>query len=376
MTSAHFVVRFSKEVAMPEKLKDMFFTTDSIDLLADTVKKFYPEFDKSKFLNLVFNKEWESKELKEQMRHTTICLHELLPGDYKQSLEILFKVIPSIKGFDVMVFPDFVEQYGLHDWDMSLPALGYFTKFASSEFAIRPFLNEDPDSAMEFMYKWADDENKSVRRLASEGCRPRLPWAMALPKFKKDPSPILPILEKLKDDESESVRRSVSNNLNDISKDNPDIALDICKRWFGQSENVDWIVKHACRTLLKAGDKRALRLFGYADSDSIPVKNFRLENDVVKIGGELRYSLDISIDSKKPVNVRLEYGMDFVKANGKHSRKIFKIAENSYKPGSHSFARKHSFADMSTRTHYEGKHRIVLLVNGDEKASAWFDVVK
>ena len=203
---------------MPEKLKDMFFTRESINHLADTLKKYHPQFDKTNFIELVFDDSFDSLELKQKMRHTTECMYETLPKSYKEALDILKKVIPHIKGFEAMSFPDYVEMYGMDDWALSPPALGFLTKYPSSEFAIRPFLDKNPDKVMAFMLKWADDEDEKVRRFASEGCRPRLPWTIALPKFKNDPSPIIPILEKLKDDDSEFVRRSVANNLNDISK--------------------------------------------------------------------------------------------------------------------------------------------------------------
>ncbi len=205
---------------MAEQLKNMFFTDDSLNTFADLVAETFSGFDKAKFLRLINDKQWKSRELKEKMRHTTVCLHETLPDNFREALDSLRKIAPGVKGFEGMVLPDYVEVYGQDDWDASLPALGLFTKYASSEFAIRPFLDKDPDRAMVWMLSLAEDDDERVRRFASEGCRPRLPWAMALPKFKKDPSPILPVLEKLKDDTSEFVRRSVANNLNDISKDN------------------------------------------------------------------------------------------------------------------------------------------------------------
>jgi len=357
---------------MPEKLKDMFFTQESINHLADTFKKYYPKFDKEKFTELIFDDNFDSLELKQKMRHTTECMYETLPKTYKEALDILKKVLPHIKGFEVMSFPDYVEIYGMDNWNLSLPALGYLTKYASSEFAIRQFLDKDPDRVMEYMLKWADDEDEKVRRFASEGCRPRLPWTIALPKFKKDPSPIIPILEKLKNDDSEFVRRSVANNLNDISKDNPEIALDICEHWIGKTDNTDWIVKHACRTMLKAGNKRAMILFGYGDPSNINVENFKFEKEKINIGDELGFSFDLNINEREKKKVRLEYGVYFMKANGKLSKKVFKITENSYKPGKHSFRKKHQFADMSTRKHYPGEHQVSIIVNGVEKEKTSF----
>jgi hypothetical protein len=195
---------------------------------------------------------------------------------------------------------------------------------------------------------------------------------MALPRFKKDPRMNLPLLEKLKDDESEAVRRSVANHLNDISKDNPDIALEVCALWYGQSQNTDRIVKHACRTLLKAGDKRALQIFGYSDPSTMRVENLRLEADAFAIGDELRFSYDLILEEGG--TVRLEYAISYVKANGKQSRKVFKQTENEYSSGTYTFKRRHSFADMSTRKHYPGTHLLEIIVNGETKASAPFEV--
>jgi 3-methyladenine DNA glycosylase AlkC len=361
---------------MPERLKDIFFTDVSINKFGDTIKEYYPEFDKKKFLSLVFDDQWNSRELKEKMRHVTTSLRQTLPENYAGALEILKKIAPLVRGFEGMVLPDYVELYGMENRDLSLPALGFFTKYSSSEFAIRPFLARDPQRVMAYMLELAEDEDENVRRFASEGCRPRLPWAMALPGFKKDPAPILPILEKLKDDESEFVRRSVANNLNDISKDHPGLMLDICERWYGKSEKTDWIVKHACRSLLKAGNKRALLLFGHSDPAAMSVAKLKLQKTTVLIGEELRFSFQLINSGKKAGKLRLEYAIDYKKASGKTSRKIFKITENHYQPGPHSFSRKHSFVDMSTRKHYPGKHRVCVIVNGEEKASAAFEVKK
>jgi 3-methyladenine DNA glycosylase AlkC len=166
---------------MAEKLKDLFLTNSFIDQLADAIQQVHPDFDKEQFTRLVHDGTWESKELKAKMRHVTHCLQKTLPEDYPQALEILTQIAPSFRGFEAMVFPDYVECYGLDHWDLSLPALAFFTKLCSSEFAIRPFLARDPERAMATLRVWAEDEDDNVRRLASEGCRPRLPWAMALP---------------------------------------------------------------------------------------------------------------------------------------------------------------------------------------------------
>jgi 3-methyladenine DNA glycosylase AlkC len=355
---------------MPDKLKDIFFTKKFIQDLGKEIKKYYSKFDQEKFRELVFDKSWEEKELKEKMRHLSHCLSDTLPKNYPDALEILKKIAPSFKGFDAMVFPDFVECYGLEYWDFSLPALGLFTKCCSSEFAIRTFLAKDPVEGMKFMQTWANDPDPMVRRLASEGCRPRLPWAMALRVFKKDPSPIIPILEKLKNDESEDVRRSVANNLNDISKDNSNLALDICERWYGESENINRLVKHACRDLLKTGNVRAMRLFGFGDPARIKVENLKFSNQKPMIGEEINLFFELKVETDKFAKIRLEYVVYYVKSKGKVSRKVFQIRELNYDPGIYSVNKKHSFLNHSTRKHFPGDHDIAIIVNGVEKVKS------
>jgi hypothetical protein len=164
----------------------------------------------------------------------------------------------------------------------------------------------------------------------------------------------------------------VANNLNDISKDNPELALGICEKWHGQSQNTDKIVKHACRTMLKAGDKRALAIFGYSDPSLITVENLKLDKKALSIGDNLIFSFDITVEKKS--KVRLEYAVYFVKAKGKLSKKVFKITEKDYDPGTHSISKKQSFQEQTTRKHYPGTHQISIIVDGEEKATASFEL--
>ncbi len=359
---------------MPEKLTDILLTGESVGQLADQVRAAYPAFDREEFLALVFDDAWHSRELKDRMRHVAQCLYEALPEDYPTALEILKKVAPSVRGFEAISLPEFVGRYGLDHWELSLPALAFFTRFGSSEYGIRPFLKQDPERAIAYMIQWAEHENEHVRRLASEGCRPRLPWGMALVAFKKNPSLILPVLEKLKNDESEYVRKSVANNLNDISKDHPDVVLDTCERWYGQSRRTDWIVRRALRTLLKAGNRRALLLFGFADPTCIHVEELTLDRDSLQIGDVLQYSFRLRVDGEEPRKIRLELGIDYVKKRGQLSRKLFAMKEDTFAPGTHVVSRSVGFADQSTRKHNPGEHHIAIIVNGVEKATASFEL--
>jgi 3-methyladenine DNA glycosylase AlkC len=219
---------------MAEPLKNIFFTETTINKFADEIRKVYSKFDKKQFIKKVYVEEWKDKELKARMQHITVCMHETLPKDYLEALSILLKIADKITGIEGMCLPDFVENYGLAQWDTSLDALKEFTKYSSSEFAIRPFIVKDKAKAMKYMLGLSTDDNEHVRRFSSEGCRPRLPWAMALPELKKDPKPILPILENLKNDSSEYVRKSVANNLNDISKDHPELVFGYLRKLGGK----------------------------------------------------------------------------------------------------------------------------------------------
>jgi 3-methyladenine DNA glycosylase AlkC len=359
---------------MPEKLKDLFFTASFVAELGEALQRVCPEFDKGKFARLVFDASWESRELKERMRHVTECLHETLGKEYPDALKLLIEVAPSFHGFDTMVFPDYVQCYGLDHWELSLPALAFFTPLCSSEYGIRPFIAQDPERAMQSLHAWAEDENHHVRRLASEGCRARLPWGMALPQFKKDPSPILPVLEKLKDDPSEYVRKSVANNLNDISKDHPELVLQICERWYGQTANTDWVVKHACRGLLKAGSRRAMHLFGFADTENVTVQHLTLDRCALSVGEELNFTFDLRVATAEACRVLLEYAVQYARPDGKVSRKVFQIKEETFAPGTHVVSKKLSFADHSTRKHYPGEHRITIIVNGVEMAKEAYEL--
>ena len=200
-----------------------------------------------------------------------------MPKEYDKSITILkntFLKMNSKYTLENIIFQDFVEVYGLEEFKISMNALSCFTINSSSEFAIRQFILKYPDLTMAQMRKWAVDKNEDIRRLASEGCRPRLPWAISLAKFKENPQDILDILEILKDDESLYVRRSVANNLNDISKDNPQIVRDITLKWIGIDKNRDWILKHGCRTLLKSADIQILNMFGFKENKNLVIDNF------------------------------------------------------------------------------------------------------
>lgn len=360
---------------MADKLKDMYFTRPSLQALAERIKQYDPLFDVQLFLSQVYDPTWESLELLARMHHTARCLGASLPADYRRAVQVLMQAAPGTTGYETLTFADFVEIYGLEHWEISLPALAFFTRLGSAELAVRAFLAQDLGRGMQFLMECAADPDPDVRRLASEGCRPRLPWGRRVPALLQDPAPILPILEKLKDDPSETVRRSVANNLNDISKDHPALALEVCERWYGQSAEVDRVVRHACRGLLKAGDPRALRLFGLPEPHRLAVENLSASPAAVRIGEELWVGFELLVEGDEEHSVRIDFAVYYVKASGKHSKKVFRWTEKSFPPGRHLLERKLSLADRTTRRHYPGEHVLAVVVNGKELRRTTIEVL-
>lgn len=366
----------AKGEKMPDLLKNM-FNHESLREIALAIQSVYPSFQVDEFLKTTMDETWDDLELKARVRKISMSLGKYLPVEYSEALVILNKVVEGCpSGFSGIFFPDFVEVYGQDEgnWDLSINALERYTSHSSSEFAVRPFIINHEERMMAQMYAWSKHENEHVRRLASEGCRPLLPWSQILTKYKKDPTPILPILEQLKTDPSLYVRKSVANNLNDISKTHPDLVAKLAKDWYGKNEYTNWIVKHGCRTLLKKGNRDVLAVFGYHDANSIDVADFILESASISLGEDITFSFNIL--TNEATKVRLEYGIDYVKANGKRNRKIFQISEISLNENEKKFyIKKHSFADLSTRKHYPGIHSITLIVNGVERGKIDFKLV-
>lgn len=344
------------------------------------LKAAVPGYNEKQFFKLVFDDTWDGLELKQRMHHLTKVLHQFLSGDYEKDVSTIREIIAELRkvgakenGFIYFFLPNYIEQYGVDHPEISIPAFEFITQFCTCEFAVRPFIKKYPERMLSQMFAWSRHNNHLVRRLSSEGCRPRLPWGMALQELKKDPLPIIPILENLKCDPSETVRKSVANNLNDISKDNPQLVIKLVKEWQGLSKETDWIVKHACRTVLRKADPEALSIFGFSDKSKCSVDQFLLHSSSLKIGDHLKFSFSIKNLENNPIKIRVEYGIDYVKSNGKCIRKLFKITENVYEPGrEYPFIRKQSLCDMTTRKHHPGLHRLVIVLNGKVSKAAEF----
>ncbi|TCD07565.1 DNA alkylation repair protein [Pedobacter frigidisoli] len=366
---------------MSSLLKDLYSPT-FYNRLADALVITVPDFDKSKFIKKIYTSGFESKELKERMEHTAVVLHQFLPNDYPQAIALIKKTISQLRiegigedGLAYMFIPDYLEKYGINHFEESVEALEFVTQFVSCEFAVRPFILKYEVKMIQKMNNWSLHTSHKVRRLASEGSRPRLPWAMGIPFLKKDPTSILPILENLKKDPSEYVRRSVANNLNDIAKDHPQIVMDIAKRWSGLGTETDAIIKHGSRTLLKQGHAEILKHYGL-DDKGISLSNFKILTPEVNIGGSLSFSFIIKNENLTEQKVRLEYAIYYKKQNGQNTKKVYKISERIYPAHAEvSIIRKQKFVLITTRKLHLGDHQISIIINGSEKEISYFELM-
>ena len=378
---------------MAEPFKNM-YNEQFLERFSKDLKLVIHDFDSRGFVSQIMDYEWENRELKQRCRHITTVLKKFLPADYKEAiakiLELLDYVESTQPDFSVIddtkfgltleygsILDNYVEQYGLDDYETSVKAIEKITQFSSCEFSVHPFIIKYPDEMMKQMLVWSKHEHWGVRRLASEGCRPRLPWAMALPDLKKDPAPIIPILENLKNDPSRFVRLSVANNLNDIAKDNPETVIELAKRWQGESEEVDWIIKHGCRTLLKQGNLEIMELFGFGRIKNIRIENLQISTPEVKVGDSLEFRFNLLNSNDKKTKIRLEYGIYYQKANGTLTKKVHKISEKEYAANSTTqITRKHSFRVVTTRKFHLGLHQVAVIINGNEFEKYTFDLIQ
>lgn len=358
---------------MAELLKHK-YSEDFFHLLADHLEAEIPAFERKAFFGRIFTPDWENYELKERMTHIAKVLKNILDPNYKKATQqisaiIVRHVCTHANGFnfEFMFFPEFVHRYGLEDFDTSVKAMEQITQFTSCEFAVRHFLLHHPEEMARQMQLWSEHPHAYVRRLASEGMRTRLPWAIKVPLLFENTGLILPILERLVADESEWVRRSVANSLNDLSKDFPESAIAFAKKWKGHSPAVDQALKHGMRGLLKNGHPEVLPLFGITTSIPQIRSEFRVEDPKIKLGDELGFRLKIASENPEALFLRLEYRLYFLRKNGSYSSKTFKISEKNISPAETiAIQKKHSFKLISTRAYYPGEHFISPVINGNE----------
>ena len=296
-------------------------------------------------------------ELKERVIAVSEALFSVLGDDWRSQLvEVFggsdFGGIGGLQGWPILRV---IEDHGLDDPEASLEAIRRLTHVFSGEFAVRTYLCAEPDRSLSIIKGWTTSESEHVRRLASEGTRPRLPWGQRIPAFVQDPSALFPLLEPLLDDESEYVRRSVANHLNDIAKDHPDRLVEVVSAWARPSRMR--LVKHALRSLVKAGHPGALEVVGV-----LPFAGSLLRFECAKacVVGE---TIDFAIELEAEQKLVIDYALHFQGARGPGRRKVFKWTTRETR-GRLELARSHRMREVSVRKLYPGAHAVELLING------------
>ncbi len=361
------------EPSPPPQLKD-WFDAARYRAIAKELANIAPKFRSEAFMTSVLDG-LEGRSLMERVHQCAVAVNAALPGTYQQKVRTLQKLAPRIGHEFVTIFlGDFVATFGLGDFDFSMEALRFFTVFGSAEFAVRPFIVGDQKRALQKLHEWTADPDEKVRRLASEGSRPRLPWGMRLQELVRDPAPTAKILDALKEDESLFVRRSVANHLNDITKDHHDYVLQRLEAWDLEREHLRWIAKHACRTLIKRGHPRALKLFGFGKKAEVTAKLVSSPSRL-DLGQRLTFTATLASTSSRSQRLAIDYVVHYVKASGGSAEKVFKWTELDLPAHSEiELVKSQVVRDFSTRKHYAGKHRVELQINGQRVAETVFDL--
>ena len=325
---------------------------------------------------------------KERANLIATAMYDFLPKDFGQTGQLLLDSFGSeltsldFSGASVFMYMPhgvYVSRYGLEEAHFELAAtfLYEMTKRFSAEFAIRPFLAKYPKRMLEKLVQWVRDDNQHVRRLVSEGTRPRLPWAARVTAFDADYSVIINLLEQLKNDPELYVRRSVANHLNDLTKDREELVVDTLQTWNQKpTKYITWITKHALRTLVKAGNTQALALLGFSNQPAIEVADFKLNTKQLQLGEELHFSFDVVSKSNAVQPLMVDYILHYKKANGKQAPKVFKLKIVDLKPQQTlSLKKKQRFQHLSTRLLYAGLHKVELQINGQRFGEEAFELV-
>jgi 3-methyladenine DNA glycosylase AlkC len=353
--------------------------------VAESLKRAYPALDADAF-EAEARRGLDDLELLDRARHVARALHAHLPRDFERASAILVASLgPPLdrtEGLGMSVFmylPHvlYVAEHGLGHFEASMRAQHALTQRFTAEFSLRSFYERYPQATLARLAAWCADPSVHVRRLVSEGTRPRLPWAPRLRALQDDPSPMLPLLERLRDDPEEYVRRSVANHLNDIGKDHPDLLVEVARRWMDSAPPARVrLLRHALRSLVKKGDAGALGVLGFGAAPSVRATG-RVTPRRVAEGGRVTVAIDLENTTRRTQRVAVDLAIHFVKASGEARPKVFKGRELTLAPGERGSVEKTiSLAPMTTRRHYAGHHRVDAIVNGRAEPIGGFDLAK
>lgn len=319
----------------------------------------------------------DERELMARMHRTAEAFHLALPVAFAEQLDVLRAHAAQIGHNFVGIWPSaHVAAQGLDQPELALPALRDLTRHGSAEFAIRPFLVRDLAGTLAVMREWTRSDDEHVRRLASEGSRPRLPWGLRLQALVADPSPTLPLLAALRADPSLYVRKSVANHLNDIAKDHPERVLDFVADWDRANARTAWIVKHGLRTLIKKGRPRALAMFG-AGAEAKLEATISTRPKRIQLCDTLEISARLESTARRSQELIVDYVVHYARASGRASEKVFKWTTLTLAPGETvTLTKRQTIRDFSTRKHHPGSHVVELQVNGRRVARTEFVLAK
>ncbi|MES2958431.1 MAG: DNA alkylation repair protein [Pseudomonadota bacterium] len=348
----------------------------------------WPAFDRSAFVRRA-SRGLEALELKARAMQIADALEATLPDRFGAACDVIEAALApavepgamppapeaGLRGWIVWPLGEFVARRGRAEPERALAALHALTQRSSAEFAIRPFIVEHPDLAFATLRRWTGDPSAHVRRLASEGSRPRLPWGVRLKALVADPAPTLPLLAALQDDPSEYVRRSVANHLNDIAKDHPALVVGWVREHLPEaSRERRSLLKHASRSLIKQGDAQMLALWG-ASSPFEGSVTLSLSPRRLGVGDSVVLSLRLRSRSALAQDLLIDYAVHHVKANGSTSAKVFKGWSLKLAPGeARTLAKQHSMRTVTTRRYHAGRHLVDVRINGQAVAQAAFSL--
>ncbi|MEZ6019581.1 MAG: DNA alkylation repair protein [Planctomycetota bacterium] len=267
-------------------------------------------------------------------------------------------------------------EHGPEAWRSAMDFAYELTQRFTAEFGVRSLLIAQPERTLKELLAWAGDDSVHVRRLVSEGTRPRLPWGVQLAAFVADPRPTRPLLEALADDPEEYVRRSVANHWNDIAKDHPEYVVEAMGQWWRPADpNRVRLVRHACRTLVKQGHGGALALLGHG-RPRIDGLRFELRPRKLTLGGTLEARVALQSSAKESQSLIVDYRFHLVRAGGKTGEKVFKGGKLTLAPGAkENLVHRFPLRPVTTRRYYPGKTRVELLINGEVLAEGEFTLL-
>jgi len=381
---------------MAEPFKNL-INADVVRRAGHHLQRAWPDFDQRRFEQLAITG-LDVLEFKARAQHLSLALERTLPTDFHQAADVLqasLKAVPKpradhdpdkelgalttddtgLAGWALWAFGEYVARHGIEHPERALQALHAITQRFTAEFAIRPFMVRHPKLTLATLSRWVNDPSAHVRRLVSEGSRPRLPWGLRLQALVQDPSPTLPLLLKLQDDPSEYVRRSVANHLNDIAKDHPHLIVDWLQSHLPEAPDTRRkLLRHACRTLIKDGHAGVLRAWGLGEAfEGQLVLNLGARK--VSVGEALPLQVTLTSGSTRTQTLEMDYRVHHVKANGDTSAKTFKGKRLTLAAGERLvWLKQHPLKPVSTRRYYPGRHHIELLLNGQVVASDKFDL--